>query len=192
MFSYVTGRGEFTVHIWILGPSEVCAVSWGKITFFIWILGLSEVCAFFYFKLPSSTQVHNPFRVKSGLWPLRCWQRKFGGKSKESMQPHLGKVCMHCLLPHCGDFFSWSGEVQACLGIYRIFHACLGFCDHSQWMQGGIFQPRTNKRCNTSELLVIFFLQIIFLLLSIHSFKTWILDTWILSREQTTRQSATR
>ena len=30
--------------IWILGPSEVCAVSWGKIIFFIWILGLSEVC----------------------------------------------------------------------------------------------------------------------------------------------------
>ena len=44
MFSSVTGRGEFTFHIWILGPSEVCAVSWGKITFFIWILGLSEVC----------------------------------------------------------------------------------------------------------------------------------------------------
>ena len=44
MFSFVTGRGEFAFHIWILGPSEVCAVSWGKITFFIWILGLSEVC----------------------------------------------------------------------------------------------------------------------------------------------------
>ena len=44
MFSSVTGRGEFTFHIWILGLSEVCAVSWGKITFFIWILGLSEVC----------------------------------------------------------------------------------------------------------------------------------------------------
>ena len=34
IFSSVTGRGEFTLHIWILGPSEVCAVSWGKITFF--------------------------------------------------------------------------------------------------------------------------------------------------------------
>ena len=44
MFSFVTGRVEFTFYIWILGPSEVCAVSWGKITFFIWILGLSEVC----------------------------------------------------------------------------------------------------------------------------------------------------
>ena len=27
MFSLVTGRGEFTFHIWILGQSEVCAVS---------------------------------------------------------------------------------------------------------------------------------------------------------------------
>ena len=44
MFSSVTGRVEFTFLIWILGLSEVCAVSWGKITFFIWILGLSEVC----------------------------------------------------------------------------------------------------------------------------------------------------
>ena len=44
MLSSVTGRGEFTFHIWILGQSEVCAVSWGKFTFFIWILGLSEVC----------------------------------------------------------------------------------------------------------------------------------------------------
>ena len=44
IFSSVTDRGEFTFHIWILGPSEVCAVSWGMITFFIWILGLSEVC----------------------------------------------------------------------------------------------------------------------------------------------------
>ena len=43
-FSSVTGRVEFTFHIWIFGPSEVSAVSWGKITFFIWILGLSEVC----------------------------------------------------------------------------------------------------------------------------------------------------
>ena len=34
MFSSVTGRGEFTFHIWILGPSELCAVLWGKITFF--------------------------------------------------------------------------------------------------------------------------------------------------------------
>ena len=24
MFSSVTGRGEFTFHIWILGPSELC------------------------------------------------------------------------------------------------------------------------------------------------------------------------
>ena len=32
-FSYVTGRAEF--HIWILGPSEVCAVSIGKFPFFI-------------------------------------------------------------------------------------------------------------------------------------------------------------
>ena len=58
-FSSVTDRGEFTFHIWILGPNEVCAVSWGKFIFFIWILGLSEVCAFlkFYFaKLnPSSS-----------------------------------------------------------------------------------------------------------------------------------------
>ena len=48
MFSSVTGRGEFTFHIWIFGPSEVCAVSWGKFTFFICIVGLSEVCAFFF------------------------------------------------------------------------------------------------------------------------------------------------
>ena len=27
LFSSVTGRGEFTFHIWILGPSEVCAVN---------------------------------------------------------------------------------------------------------------------------------------------------------------------
>ena len=27
MFSSVAGRGEFTFHVWILGPSEVCAVS---------------------------------------------------------------------------------------------------------------------------------------------------------------------
>ena len=27
MFSSVTGRGEFTFHIWIHGPSEVYAVS---------------------------------------------------------------------------------------------------------------------------------------------------------------------
>ena len=45
MFSSVTGRGEFTFHILILGPSEVCAVSLDKFTYFIWILGLSEVCA---------------------------------------------------------------------------------------------------------------------------------------------------
>ena len=44
MFLSVTGRGEFTFHIWILGPSEVCAVSWGNFTLFIWILGLSYVC----------------------------------------------------------------------------------------------------------------------------------------------------
>ena len=44
MFSSVTGIGEFSFHIWIFGPSEVCAVSWGKLTFFIWILGLSEMC----------------------------------------------------------------------------------------------------------------------------------------------------
>ena len=44
MFSSVTGRGEFNFHTWTLGPSEVCAVSWGKFTFFIWILSLSEVC----------------------------------------------------------------------------------------------------------------------------------------------------
>ena len=29
VFSSVTCRGEFTFHIWVLGPSEVCAVSWG-------------------------------------------------------------------------------------------------------------------------------------------------------------------
>ena len=44
LFSSVIGRNKFTFHIWILGPSKVCAVSWGMITFFIWILGLSEVC----------------------------------------------------------------------------------------------------------------------------------------------------
>ena len=33
LVSSVTGRGEFTFHVWILGPSEVCAVSWGKFTF---------------------------------------------------------------------------------------------------------------------------------------------------------------
>ena len=49
MFSSVTGRGEFTFHIWILGPSEVCAVSRGNFTFFICILGLSEVCVFLKF-----------------------------------------------------------------------------------------------------------------------------------------------
>ena len=58
-FSSVTGRGEFTSHIWILGLSEVCAVSRGEFTFFIWILGLSEVCAFlklYFAKLnPSSS-----------------------------------------------------------------------------------------------------------------------------------------
>ena len=48
-FSSVTGRGEFTSHIWILGLREVCVFSWGKFTFFIWILGLSEVCAVFKF-----------------------------------------------------------------------------------------------------------------------------------------------
>ena len=31
MFSSVTGRGEFTFHIWILGPSEMCAVNSGWI-----------------------------------------------------------------------------------------------------------------------------------------------------------------
>ena len=59
MFSSVTGRGEFTFHIWILGPSEVCADSWGKFTFFICIRGLSEVCAFSKFYIaklnPSSS-----------------------------------------------------------------------------------------------------------------------------------------
>ena len=44
-FSSVTGRSEFTIHIGILGLSEVCVVSWDKFTYFIWILGLSEVCA---------------------------------------------------------------------------------------------------------------------------------------------------
>ena len=34
MFSSVTGRGEFIYQIWILGPSEVFAVSFGKFTFF--------------------------------------------------------------------------------------------------------------------------------------------------------------
>ena len=48
-FSSVTGRGEFTFHIGILGPSEVYASSWGKFTLFIWILGLSEVCVAFKF-----------------------------------------------------------------------------------------------------------------------------------------------
>ena len=56
MFSSVAGRGEFTFHIWIFGPSEVCAVSWGK----FWILGLNEVCASFKkIILPSSTRVHH-------------------------------------------------------------------------------------------------------------------------------------
>ena len=59
MFSSITGRGEFTFHIWILGPSEVYAVSWGKFIFLIWILGLSEVCAFLKFYIaklnPSSS-----------------------------------------------------------------------------------------------------------------------------------------
>ena len=31
MFSSLTGRGEFTFHIWILGLSEVCAVNSGWI-----------------------------------------------------------------------------------------------------------------------------------------------------------------
>ena len=44
MFSSVTGRVEFTFHIWILGPIEVCAVLLGKFTFSIQILGLSELC----------------------------------------------------------------------------------------------------------------------------------------------------
>ena len=46
MFSSVTGRGEFTFHILILGPIVVCAVSCGKNTFFNWNLGLSEVCTY--------------------------------------------------------------------------------------------------------------------------------------------------
>ena len=49
MFSSVTGRGEFTFHIWIFGLSEVRAVSLSKFTYFIWIPGLSEKCAFFKF-----------------------------------------------------------------------------------------------------------------------------------------------
>ena len=34
-FSSVTGRAEFTFQIWILGPSEVRAVSWGRFPIFI-------------------------------------------------------------------------------------------------------------------------------------------------------------
>ena len=56
MISSASGRGEFTFHIWILGPREVCVVSWGKIPFFIWILGLSEVC----------TQKHSQDNINNG------------------------------------------------------------------------------------------------------------------------------
>ena len=43
----VTGRGEFTFHIWIFGPSEVCAVSWGKLTFFLYSGSECNLCIFY-------------------------------------------------------------------------------------------------------------------------------------------------
>ena len=59
MFSSVTVRGEFTIHIWILGPSDLCAVSWGKFTF-LFGFGVWVKCVqFFNFILLSSSQVHH-------------------------------------------------------------------------------------------------------------------------------------
>ena len=116
-FSSVTGRGEFTFHIWILVPNEVCAVSWGKFTFFIWILGLSEVCAFFYFKLPSSTQVHNPFRVKSGLWAGK-------GNLGEKVKSQCNLIWAKCV---CTAFYRIAEISLAGLGKYRLVLAYIEF-----------------------------------------------------------------
>ena len=57
----ICNSASLPFHIWILGPSEVCAFLWDKFTFLIWILGLSEVCTVFEFYIaklsPSSTLI---------------------------------------------------------------------------------------------------------------------------------------
>ena len=46
MFSSLTGRGEFSFHIRILGPSEVCAVSWASLPFYLDSGSERSVCRF--------------------------------------------------------------------------------------------------------------------------------------------------